>query len=241
MKPSKEVANNWALRDPLESACHLGECTFDIHLAGFWAPVGRKWNARSPCSQRGGEEWVVYSEVIKAFLALKMTEECLELETQWCKSNVVIVFCPETLEALNILLGSGWSASEHLTQCREARKRGCYADCWARWFSTGWVVWPQTQALLNALHPSVTTLPKWERSARTRPRICEGGSFTTWIKSPSVSCFLYFIFPMRCFNLQCCQLLQYSKVMQLYAYVSIKFFSIMGYHRRLNIVACAIQ
>ena len=136
MKPSKEVANNWALRDPLESACHLGECTLDIHLAGFWAPVGRKWNARSPRSQRGGEEWVVYSEVIKAFLALKMTEECLELETQWCKSNVVIVFCPETLEALNILLGSGRSASEHLTQCREARKPGCYADCWARWFST---------------------------------------------------------------------------------------------------------
>lgn len=41
------------------------------------------------------------------------------------------------LEALNILLGSGWSASERLTQCREAREPGGYADCW----EDGLVLW----------------------------------------------------------------------------------------------------
>lgn len=197
MKPSKEVANNWALRDPLESACHLGECTFDIHLAGFWAPVCRKWNAKSLCLPRGGEEWVVSSEVIKAFLTLKVTEECLELQIQWCKSSVVPVFCPVTLEALNILLGSGWSASEPLTQCLSAGRQGnlvAMQSAGKDGLVLGWGVWPQTRALLNALHPSVNNPSKMVEVSKNKTLDLWRWVFTTWIKSPSVnvSCFLYF-------------------------------------------------
>lgn len=190
------MASNWALRDPLESGCHLGEGTFDTQRAGFWAPVCRKWNSRLCCLKRVGLGWAVFSEVIKAFWALKMIVECLELEAQLMQIKWCIRSPPGEHGNISKCCLCLWLGGQRQTECTEAGKPRCCAVGWERRFSTGWdgTSWacredrvhkPGVSSRLDHSPPGQNNRPRWRRSATARRPDGEAGSFSTWIKSPS--------------------------------------------------------
>lgn len=154
----------------------------------------------------------MFSEVIKAFLALKMTVECLALEAQWCKSNGILVSCLVNVEALKILQMGGWSALEHWTQGTEAKKPRMLCIFAGKWSLLLWrdgTPWICREGRIyesqNSYHfdfpPSeCNNQPQMAEVSKNKIPTCEGGSFTVCKNSPlvSVSCFLMRIHLLSC-------------------------------------------